>query len=270
MSTLALYKPDAVATLRHFGDMLVRRQPFCFVRFSDGELEILRNRYLRIASGKTHFRGQLLDNNFPQYDTKEFNPAVHGTLRSDLLESAVRRLDNYYKGVPASHNRAVDDRDFLVRLNGGMSEFMTFADLLMNSNYGRFRDEIVPLFGGFKDTVVIANYRARPGGVLGHAVHVPVGDNFFAVYEQTRDKVLGALLAAPQGALVLSSASSLSNIVGYQAYAARPDLTFLDIGTSLNDLLGLDARTRAYHEAYLNKGWKALRRKMSREYRIRW
>lgn len=267
---MKMYKPDPVAGLSHFGEMLARKEPFCFVRFSDGEIEILRNRYLQIAQGKTHFRGQVLVNTFPQYDSKKFDPAVDIALRRDLLEAATKRLNNYFKGVPTAHNRALEDRDFLVRLNGGMSEFMTFSDLLMNSNYPKFRDVIVPLFGAFEHLLVIANYRARCSGVLAHAVHVPVGDNFFAVYDQTLPEVMSAVLAAPQGALVLSSASSLSNIVGVKAFEARPDLTFLDIGTSLNDLLGLDAKTRAYHEAYLSKGWKALRRRLSREYRIKW
>ncbi len=265
-----LYKPDPIVTLRKFGEMLVRRHPFCFVRFSDGELEILRNRYLCIAEGKTYFRGQLLGNNFPIYDSKEFNPKDHFMLRADLLESALYKVDYFYKGIPTSHNLAVDDRDFMLRLNGGMSEYMTFADLLMNSNYALFREEILPLFYDFNEVIIIANFRARPIGILGNALHVPISDNFFSTYERTRDDVLATILAAPRGALILSSASSLSNIIGYQSFTVRPDLTFLDVGTSLNDLLSLDARTRSYHDAYLSKGWKGLRQKISREYRIRW
>lgn len=270
MAEYELYKPNALSTLRHFGHMLREHRPFCFVRFSDGEIEILRNRYLEIADRRTRLEGQAWSNHFPRYNIKEFNPKVYGKLRSDLLESATRRLKNYYKGVPTFHNRAVEDRDFLVRLNGGMSEFVTFADLLINSNYARFRDEIVPLFPDYDELLVIANYRARPVRQLGRARHISIGDNFFANYEDVRREVLAAVLSAAPGALVLSSASSLSNILGYQAYANRPDLTFIDIGTSLNDLLSLDARTRTYHEAYLTRGWTALRIKMSRQHQIKW
>ena len=57
-------------------------------------------------------------------------------------------------------------------------------------------------------------------------------------------------------------------------YEIRPDITFIDIGTSLNDLLGLDSRTRAYHNLYFSKSIKekiiAFRYTFIKEYKIKW
>lgn len=52
----------------------------------------------------------------------------------------------------------------------------------------------------------------------------------------------------PDSALVLSSASSLSNVLGHRLRKSRSDLTFLDIGTVLNDLMGLPLTTRAHYK----------------------
>lgn len=268
--TVKIYIPDPNKDIENFRLMLETNKAFCFVRFSDGEIEILRNRYLRISPGETIFRGQLIKNNFPQYDSKEFNPDLHGTLRMDLLASAVNRRQDYYKGVPSSHNHAQLDRDFLVRLNGGMSKFMTFSDLLMNSNYHIYRRRIVPLFCRFNDIRIIANYRASFCTGLTHAKHIKIGDNIFSTYEDTKMHVINEVLDAPKCALILSSASSLTNVVGNAIFDLRPDLTFIDVGTSINDMLGLSANSRDYHEAYLDNNWKSFRRKLSVEYWIRW
>ena len=48
--------------------------PFQFVRFSDGETEILESRYLSINDGKVHFRGMVHDIDYPEHDKKLFDP----------------------------------------------------------------------------------------------------------------------------------------------------------------------------------------------------
>lgn len=269
-----LHIPDPVADLERFIENLKSRKPFTFIRFSDGEIEILRNRYLEINEGVTVFRGQTFNNDFPAYDAKRFDPETNKDLRHDLLRSAMMRQNRFFKGVPAAHNRAEVDRDFLLRLNGGMSEMITFSDLFLNSNYPLYRERLVVEFSRYESVAVIANYRSVASGVLAGARVIPVGDNFFASYQEALSSVMEGCLELPESSLVLSSASSLTNIVGMLLYEQRPDLTFLDIGTSLNDLLGLDSKTRAYHQLYKGDSdsgfMKGLRYKLSKEYQLKW
>lgn len=239
--------PDANIHLNNFISLLKLKTPFSFVRFSDGEIEILRNRYLEIGKGKTVFRGREFRNNFPDFDTKRFDPRIHQNIRKDLLSSALFREKNFYKGIPTSHNDALKDREFLLRLNGGFDINMTFSDLFLNSNYRKYRDEVVPLFGTFENIYVIANYRANPVGILKGAIHIHIPDNFFATYDSVVNDVYTQIKDAPEGSLILSSASSLSNILGYKMYLQNLNITFLDVGTSINDLLSLNHNTRAYH-----------------------
>lgn len=274
MKNINNYIPDAKADLDRFIGFVKSRKPFTFVRFSDGEVEILRNRKLEIINGKTLFRGSVSRNNYPVYDTKTFDPGQDSALRTDLIASATIRSANYYLGVPAKHNNAICDRDYIVDINGGMSKQITFSDLLMNSNYKRYRQELVPEFSNVPDLFLIANFRARPVDSLKDAKVVPVGDNFFREYETTIQNVIAMLKEIPANSMVLSSASSLSNIVGAMLYKLRPDITFIDIGTSLNDLLGLQSRTRLYHRSFFTINpimlLKYLKYRLSGQHKIIW
>jgi hypothetical protein len=268
------YIPNPKIDLLRVYTLLSQHNPFVFIRFSDGETEILKNRYLEINDGVSVFRGIKSINNYPVYDTKLFDPSIHINIYNDLLLSAKKRNYNYFIGIPTSHNGAIDDRDLMVGINGGLSEHITFADLFTNSNYLNYRRKIVPLFNTFVNIIVIANFRSKLTGVLSRAAHIPIQDNFFSNYDETLCSVMKEIFIIPKYSLVLSSASSLSNILGMHIHKERPDLTFLDIGTTLNDLLSLDSRTRSYHILLGDrtlKGWiRKQRYRLSLEYKIKW
>lgn len=261
--------PDPNVHLDNFITKLNKKEAFSFVRFSDGETEILRNRYLEINAGRTVFRGSEFKNNFPKFDSKKFDPSIHQNIREDLLNSALYSNLNFFKGIPTSHNKAFKDKELMLRLNGGYNLNMTFADLFLNSNYNRYKEEVVPLFKSYTNLCVIANFRAKPTDILSSAKHIKVADNFFLDYDNVLNDVLDKALKVEKGTLILSSASSLSNIIGHKLFLERPDITFLDIGTSLNYLLSMDSMIRSYHKqnrSFLKKFFY----KKSKSYQIRW
>lgn len=261
--------PNAIDDLEAIIKFLIAKEPFTFIRFSDGEIEILRNRYLEINNGKTSFRGREFNNNFPDFDKKIFNPDIHVRIREDLLASAAYRKEKFIKGIPTSHNDAVVDREFLLRLNGGFTDEMSFSDLFLNSNYSRYREEVVPLFSHYLSVYVIANYRSNLKGVISSGKLIEIPDNFFDSYEKVKEHLLTSLENIEEGALVLSSASSLSNVIGYELALTRQDITFIDVGTSINDLLSLDVNTRQYH--LINCGFASKVKSMfSKGHKIKW
>lgn len=261
--------PQADNHLEKFIHHMSHGEPFTFVRYSDGENEVIRNRFLEINEGLTTFRGRVFENKFPKFDSKRFDPRIHQKIRSDLLASALHRGKNYYKGILTSHNGAVRDRELMVRLNGGFDENLTFTDLFLNSNYLQYMNVLVPLFASFPQKCVVANYRSVPTGILQNAHFVPVGDNFFADYEQTKEKALRELLTLEKNTLVLSSASTLTKVLGYELYKAGKELLFIDVGTTINHLLSLDSNTREYH-LITGSRFKTFMYKRSKRYKIRW
>jgi hypothetical protein len=267
--------PTGDGDLERFERLIRKRSPFTFVRFSDGEIEVLRNRKLVIAGGVTEFRGKRFSNQFPEFDQKSFDPRSGQEARGDLLASAIFCESGYFKGVPTRHNNAIGDREFMLRLNGGFTPQMTFSDLFLNSNFLRARASFFPfLVASFKDLLVVGNWRCELRGYLGKGKLVQIPDDFFSKYRQTLESVQATLEAAPDSALILSSASSLSNVLGHRLRISRPDLTFLDSGTVLNDLMGLPLGTRAYHKLIdprtLSERFAAWRYRRHREYQLQW
>lgn len=262
--------PDPDIHLDLIMERLKNKNPFSFVRFSDGETEILKNRYLEINASHIIFRGQEWKNTFPEFDSKKFDPRCNQNIREDLLKSALYKNLNFYKGIPTSHNKAYKDKDFMLRLNGGFDKNITFSDLFLNSNYIRYRDELVPLFEKYKYIYLIANYRAKPIGILKNAKHIKVPDNFFSSYGETLNAVMKSLKHLEAGALILSSASSLTNIVAHKIFLERRDVTFIDIGTSVNDLLSMDAIIRGYHQQKSKLWLKRVLYKRYGSFRIKW
>ena len=245
-----LLKPVPKFHFNNFMKLISLRRPFTFIRFSDGEVEVLRNRKLIISNQKTIFRGKISCNNFPKMDSKIFNPQLHQKFRRDLLEASIFKSKYFYKGIRTfniTDPEATNDREFLLRLNGGFDNQITFSDLLINQNYIIFRKKLLPLlFKKFKDITVISNWRSNLK--FSYHKHIKVSDNFISNYEYELQNVLSQLIDIPRNSLVLSSASSLTNIVGYKLFLYRKDITFLDIGTSINELLSLPMKTRGYHE----------------------
>lgn len=261
--------PSPVKHIEQVIKSLENNEAFSFVRFSDGETEILRNRYLEINNGITIFRGKQFVNSYPQFDSKKFDPRIHQHIRKDLLESAMFKDMKFYKGIPSLHNNALKDREYMLRLNGGFNFNITFSDLFLNSNYKRYRDEVVPLFSNYENIYVIANYRAKPCGILGDAHHITVPDNFFSTYQDSLNDIMKSLEGIEKGSLILSSASSLTKVVGHKLFLQRKDVTFLDVGTSINDLLSLKHNIRDYHaehDSFIKKIF--FRRKKG--YKIQW
>ena len=268
MPNLKRLKPCPKRDINKLYEKLKQKEHFCFIRFSDGETEIIRNRYLKIDKGETSFKGKISKNNFPEMDSKEFIPLIHNQIREDLLISAIRKMPNYFKGLP--HKRSKSDRDLMLILHGDLDNHVTFADLLINSNYSFFREKIVPEFDSYKDIFLIANFRAKAKDILAKSNHIKVPDNFFSNYKNVKNDILRQLYEIPQNSLILSSASSLTNIIGYEIFSKRKDITFIDVGTAINDILSLEQSTRAYHDAYFSKGFRAFMRKIRPSYHIRW
>lgn len=255
--------------------LIDRSVPFTFIRFSDGEIEILRNRELYIGNGLTKFRGRVTNNCFPDFDSKSFDPLINKSFRRDLLESAIYSGKNYFKGIPTRHNLAVKDREFMLRLNGGYDENMTFSDLFLNSNFNFFRENVLPkLLSKFDNKYFIGNFRCKFEKEFKGLSLIDIPDNFFLDYDSVFVNTHLKLLEIPEFSLVFSSASSLSNTLGYRLKMDRPDITFIDVGTVVNDLVGLDASTRGYHVLNNKLGLinkiSAFAYRIRNEYKIRW
>ena len=98
----------------------------------------------------------------------------------------------------------------------------------------------------FNNIVIVSNWRSKIQ--FKFYKHIKVCDNFIKNYQDVLSSILNELINIPKDSIVICSASSLANILGHKLYLLRPDLTFLDVGTSINDLFSLKNDIRIYHK----------------------
>jgi hypothetical protein len=267
-------KQNAKKDFAAFAQLLQEKTPFTFIRFSDGEMEVINNHRLLIREGKIIWSKGEVSHNYPSYDHKDFDPKRDQVFRKDLISSAKKKSDYYFKGIPATHNNATDERNKLIEFNEHSKFNLTFSDLLINENYMKFRRKLVPIFESYESIFIIANFRSNVNKHFKNANHLEIPDNFFQDYANLVDPIIIKLSQIPSGSLVLSSASSLSNVIGWKLHEVRQDITFIDIGTSMHDLIGLDLGIRQYHAILLSNSPRNLYKKarliMSNDFRMKW
>ena len=217
---------------------LVTKKPFAFSRFSDGEMFIMQNKKLVInAKGRRD-----------TVDHKDFDPAKHGAVRDRLIEAYKFQKKNYYVGL--SCKCCVGDANFkwMVDLRGQDDEYLTWANLLINSNYPLFVEHFIPAFSNRK-MVIVCNENAKV-----EKLPFPVEKAFYVGYNAMVNDLgvideLKDYFRDKQDFCLLCSASSLSEIIIYDLFKAFPSNTYMDIGTGLNHVLDMPI-ARGYLQAY--------------------
>jgi len=262
---------DPVVDLKLIMEMALEKTPMAFIRFSDGELAILKKDSYRLDKGMTSWRGKTYRNCYAELDVKSYDSELDLDIHVDLLAAAKSNNSLLIKGIPTKHNGSVLDHKLLLELNGSVRN-ITFSDLLINSNYREFRNKYAQKLYS-RSNVIIANHRAR---VSTGKQFIAIEDNFFLNYSNCLTRCMEYLMTVPSGSLVLSSASALTKVLGHRIAMSRSDITFIDVGTSINDLLQLPKFTRPYHyqlaSPFLNPIYflRGVKYRFSSEYQIIW
>lgn len=227
-----------------FLEKLIKGEPFSFSRFSDGETEILKNRSMFIKDNEVHYNNNTIKYHYPLYDTKSFIPERDKLLRSDLYKSLVFSDAAYFKGIPGSHN-SVDAKKYYIDLLENKLDCVTFADIFINNNYSIFLKKLMSVIKQKENVYALCNELAQPKAFFADWISIPT--DAFPNYQSVFSDCMSQLSQIPNQSIVLSSASSLSNIFAHHLRLSRPDCTFLDLGSALNSHLGLESVTRVYH-----------------------
>lgn len=238
--------------------MLKRGENFAFSRFSDGELFIMQNKTVVLAE-KHYVTGDIKGANvYTEEEQKEFYPEQHGKYRDKLIECYQHHQENYFKGIctPSDGHVGVENFKYQIALHGGDHDNLTFSNLLINANYRRFVEEMVPLFND-RQIIYVANKLADIGRLPFEVKKVfEIGSNCmindYHIAEEVRKYIEENKI---RNHVILCSAASLSNFVIHDCFKDNPHNTFLDIGSCLNPLLNLEGwkHTRGYLTHYWYK-----------------
>tara|TARA_R110000751_G_scaffold275352_1_gene376214 strand:- start:4555 stop:5352 length:798 start_codon:yes stop_codon:yes gene_type:complete len=234
---------------------LVKQENFAFTRFSDGELFMLQNKTVVLAENH-YITGDVQGRNrYTKEEHKEFYPDKHQKYREKLIECYKHTQDNYYKGICTADDRHVGSENFkwMIDFHGGDHENLTFANLLINANYSRFIEELIPIIADRQILYVVNEladltllpFEINKSFLVGTNCQINDYDTAHEVTEYIRDNKI-------ENSVVLCSAASLSNYVICEGFKDNTNNTFIDIGSCLNPLLGLEGwkYTRGYLTGY--------------------
>ena len=240
--------------------LIVSGEPFAFSRFSDGEVTILQNNVVVLAEdhfiqGDLHGDDVKHGGSYLPEEQKDFRPDRDGFYQKQLVKAFTHRQHNYFKGIPPQNASYGDcSWKFCTDLYGvGDDEHLSFSNLMINGNYGRFVTEIIPEFAK-KKIVLLANENADlrelpfnveksftcgPNCMINNYDHV---ENMKAWIEENEIK----------GRTFLFAAATLSNYCIYELYKSFPDNQYIDVGSSLGYHFKLKG---CYYRHYLNMYW---------------
>jgi len=237
--------------------LVASSRPFCFTRFSDGEVTILRNKPL-VLGDSFLIQGDIYADQkipLPSYAFKEdeerksFIPQETPFLHEKLVEAFKYRKKNYFKGISGQNGQdGKSSWEFCVSLYGeGDLDHLTFSNVLINDNYRFFISDMLPLFAT-KKIVLISNKNSKLDRLPFKVVkHFGVGPNCmkddYYLIDACKDWIQKNKITDH---LFLFSAASLSNLLGYELYKDYGENQYMDIGSSLGPHLQLE-------------GWKAMR-----------
>ena len=235
--------------------MIQEGENFAFTRFSDGELFILQNKTVVLADNH-YITGDIKGRNkYTKEEHKEFYPEQHQFYREKLIECYKHNQDKYFKGICTATDGHVGRENFewMLQFHAGDHSNLTFANLLINANYKRFVEEMLQNFVK-RDIIYIVNELADisklPFSIM---KEFRIGSNCMIDDYGTTEKVKEYIAKNNvKDAIVLCSAASLSNFIIYESFKENANNTFLDIGSCLNPLLGLEGwkYTRGYLTGY--------------------
>ena len=232
--------------------LISSEENFAFSRFSDGEILVLNSLEVLLGENENKIHHSIFPAENPPDDHKHYIPSEHEFYRQKLEDAIKHRGDNYYKGisckcciVPMWGRYFYDSQFELIGL--GDEHNLTWSNLFINSNYRRFIIETVPLLRN-RDVVLIIN-EAADISKLSFKVkkEFRIGQNCminnYDIIEEIKKYIESKEI---KDTVFLSAASSLSNMIIHQCYAAYPDNTYLDIGSALNPLISGVGGKREY------------------------
>lgn len=206
--------------------------PFTHARYADGEICLMKG--LSIGGGS-----QATDVD------RWSSPNGITKLGKDLYESLSCVDPNYYYAISCDSSSTTDKKWLLDNIKQDR-EYITFANLWINGNYGRFIDRLSTLK---KDIIIIANENGEnkkyPFNV---SEYMSFGNDCVNVWEENYAQImqiLGESFYNTCGKTFFISVGPLSEVIIYHLWKINPRNQYIDIGSALDEFVH-GRKTRPY------------------------
>jgi len=219
-----------------FYNKIKNHESFALSRNNDGEMTILFNEFIDLTK---KCNGEFI------YDP---NNKDHAFYRNKLLESAQYKDDNYYVGIGCRCCLNDEKHERLKKLTGQDEEHLTWGNIFVNSNYPLYVSKIITLFNEYNIVMIVnekANINLLP--FLNKIVKVfRVGTNAwinnYNLVKELNDWIKDNKI---ENHMFLIAAGPFTNILILEAHKTEKNNTYLDVGSTLDSIMGL-GMTRLY------------------------
>ena len=234
---------------------LKNNENFAFSRFSDGELYMMQNKEIELAEHHYQIANLKVPQKYHEEDHKHFDPSKHQFFRRELMNAYQHLQHNYFVGLSCRCCVGVKDHQEMLDWYKGdtNSEFLTWSNLWVNGNFKLFKEYMIPEFSNHK-IVYTLNENANIDGLPFDVVKdFRVGKNCIINDYGKIDEIEQWIHENQiENHVFLFSASSLSNYIIHHLYRVYPNNTYIDVGTTMNDYLGMKG-LRQYIKGKNNK-----------------
>lgn len=217
-----------------FVNKLKNNEHFSLSRWGDGELMILENKGIDLTNkGDGEFK----------HDPKS---TVHVMMRESLLNAYKFKEKEYYIGVACQCCVGKEKFDYMRNLSGQPEENLTWANIFVNSNYKYFLSELLPVFKD-KKIILVANAKSKPENLPFKVEQFyPIGIDAWVGNSALIQKLMTDIGEFNiRDYVYLFAAGPLANIMTYELWRYNRNNTYIDIGSTLDKILGLTV-TRGY------------------------
>jgi hypothetical protein len=229
--------------LKFIFNKLKNNEYFAFSKYADGEFRILKNHYIDILAK---------ENGEFKYDPNDNTDLFY---RDQLIKSFQFQHPEYYVGIGC--RCCMGDESFRWMLDNSHQKEMnvTWANIFVNSNYIFYKENIIPFYSQ-REIVLVCNHKSNLNALPFNVVKdFRVGTNAYKDDFSLVEEILNWIeVGQIENKLFLFCAGPFGNILAHRLFEKNPYNTYMDVGSTLDPLLGL-GNTRCYlsGHATLNK-----------------
>lgn len=225
-----IFKDDFFEILR----MIVESDSMAFARAADGEANILKNNTIGNKDGWLYKKDKNL------------------IFRADLRKSLLCTDHNYIYGISCT---CCDEENHKYLLDNLKTEpkYLTFSNLWVNANFHLFKTHFFKtLIESKKDIVICTNKKAKINSLekfIPIKDIIPIPGNCIVYWEKHKEHIKGLLDligSTSKNTIFLFAAGPVSEILIYEMWQINPYNIFIDIGSTLDDIL-FNRKSRSYH-----------------------
>jgi hypothetical protein len=217
-------------------DAIKSKENFAFSKSADGEMKILMNENIDILN---KCNGEF------KYDKDDNSDKLY---RDKLIESFTYKHPKYFIGIGCPCCIGDTNYNWMKNITNQSPTNLTWANIFVNGNYKFYVDNFIPEYKNHK-IIMVCNQKANLDDLFSNnlvkdfRIGTNAWKNDYNIIEEIKKYIDENNI---KNHLFLFAAGPFGNILVYELFKHNNDNIYLDIGSTLDPLIGLGG-TRGYH-----------------------